>query len=71
MTYGKRRYVKTLRRYSYLIYFIVFYIYFILSDYFRNKSFNWIEYGVHSLFFVLFLSFFNWALSDKGKKDKN
>jgi len=64
--------MKTLRPWRYyLILFIVFFIFFILFDYFSTKSFIWIGNGVKSLFFVLFTSFFDWALSDKSKRDKS
>ena len=63
--------MKTFRPWChYLISFIVFFICFILFDYFSTKSLNWISNGVKSLFFVLFTSFFDWAFSDKVRRDK-
>jgi len=53
----------------YLISFIVLFICLILYDYFIHKSFNWVGNSVKSLLFVLFSIFFDWAFSDKGKRD--
>ncbi len=61
-------YVISLKKYSYIIYFIVLYIILIAFDYFNNNIFNWFENLIQSIFYVLFLMFFNWALNDKGYK---
>jgi hypothetical protein len=62
--------MKTFRKYSYIIYFVILYIILIAFDYVNNNDFNWFENLIQSIFYVFFLMFFNWALNDKDNKNE-
>ena len=58
------------RKYLYIIYFVILYIGLIAFEYFNNRDLNWFENLIQSIFYVLFLMFFNWALNGKDNKNE-
>lgn len=61
--------MKTFRRE--IFFAVLLYIAFCLFHFFMHKSFNWIENTGLTLLIVIFRTFFDWALNDKGKKNKS
>lgn len=62
--------MKFVRKYIYIIYFIALFLNFIIWDYFRYETFNWIENTLQSLVTVLFYLFFRWAWNSKDYSKK-
>ncbi|MFB5086599.1 hypothetical protein PGC35_05170 [Psychrobacillus sp. PGGUH221] len=63
--------MKFFREYYYLPLFIGLYMIYLLSDYSKNQTFNWVDNALQALFITAFYIFFTWAFSsDKSKKNK-
>lgn len=50
-------------------FFFVIYILLVLFDYFSDKTFQWLENFIQTLFILFFYGLFSWAT--RNKKDKN